>query len=97
MAKTPQRRSSPPVPGPARFSPRFLGPRSSLRGFTEWVYAQPSASLDTVLAPGFFQPADDVLCAGDVILATTGDGAALLWVAPGPGPLRLLPFGTTRT
>lgn len=106
MAKTPRRRSH-AVHGaakpddtdtsPTRFSHGFLGVRSSLLGFTEWVYVDPAARLAIVLAPGFFQPADDVLRGGDTILATVSDGAVLLWVQPGSGPLELRPFGMTGT
>jgi hypothetical protein len=54
-------------------------------GFTLWHYKAGEAPIDVVAADGFFNPADYVLRAGDMIMVSASDGGVILYVAPTPG------------
>lgn len=61
--------------------------RRQPRGFTHWYYW--SDDLAAVLAPGFFDPAADLMRVGDVIFAAGRQGALqLAVVAVGEGQSR---------
>jgi hypothetical protein len=64
----------------ASFSIRNLHVLAYAAGFTEWVYKTPTAALDGLLAPGFFNPAADMLAGHDHIHVSANDGGMLLWV-----------------
>ena len=62
------------------FAIRNLSVLSYAQGFTLWHYRGPSNTLAEVLAPGFFNQAQDMIPAGDMMHVTAQDGGATLFV-----------------
>ncbi|MGB8275639.1 MAG: hypothetical protein WCF16_10270 [Alphaproteobacteria bacterium] len=61
------------------YRPRELNVIGYTNGFTLWHYRAERA--EECLEPGFFDSASDMLCAGDLVLASGPGGAAQLYVA----------------
>nr|MDA8250849.1 hypothetical protein [Rhodospirillales bacterium] len=72
------------------FAIRNLSVLAYAQGFTLWHYRAhlptlaaalvPPASAEEVTAPGFFDPAADMLAAGDMLLVSTPQAGRLLYV-----------------
>ncbi len=72
------------------FAIRNLSVLAYAQGFTLWHYRAnlptlagslvPPASAEEVLAPGFFDPAADMLAQGDMVLVSTRDAGRMLFV-----------------
>ena len=84
------------------FAIRNLSVLAYAQGFTLWHYranlptlgatlVQP-ASLDEVKAPGFFDPAADMLAAGDMVMVSTREAGGLLVIANTEGSVRTAPL-----
>ena len=73
------------------FAIRNLSVLAYAQGFTLWHYRAnvatlagtlvPPASAEEVQAPGFFDPAADMLAAGDMLLVSTPAAGRLLFVS----------------
>lgn len=61
------------------FAMRNLSVLNFARGFTFWAYTS-SLSLDAILAPGFFNAADDMLEPGDMVVIRARNGNAIRFV-----------------
>jgi hypothetical protein len=72
------------------FAIRNLSVLAYAQGFTLWHYRAnvptlastlvPAASAEEVAAPGFFDPAADMLAQGDMLLVSTRDAGRVLFV-----------------
>ena len=62
------------------FAVRNLSVLHYAQGFTGWHYKAGLATVADVLAPRFFQPAEDMLAPGDHIAISASDGGAVLYV-----------------
>ncbi len=80
------------------FAVRNLSVLAYAQGFTLWHYranvptlgaalVQP-ATLDEVRAPGFFDPAADMLAAGDMVMVSTPAAGGVLFVTGIDGGVR---------
>lgn len=101
IVKTP-----PPETVAPRFAARNLSVLSYADGFTLWCYRAhaptlvsgvvPPLTLADVGRPGFFDPAEDMLARGDVVLVTARDGAVWCYVEDvRPLSVRLAPMLAT--
>lgn len=63
------------------FAIRNLSVLSYAQGFTLWHYKAGAASLADVSADGFFDPAADMIAAGDMMMISAPDGGRLIVVA----------------
>ena len=80
------------------FAIRNLSVLAYAQGFTLWHYRAnvptlgatltPPATLETIARPGFFDPAGDMLAAGDMVLVSTPDAGRILFVAGTDGGVR---------
>ena len=80
------------------FAIRNLSVLAYAQGFTLWHYRAhlptlaatlvPPASAEEVTAPGFFDPAADMLAAGDMLLVSTPQAGRLLYVTGTAGGVR---------
>ena len=68
------------TPIPSAFTLRNLSILAYAQGFTLWHY-KIHAALTLAAAPGFFNPAADMLSAGDMILVSGSNGGTLIVVA----------------
>lgn len=59
-----------------------LSPLSAANGFTLWHYRTSDTRAETE-APGYFAPAADRVCAGDIIMVQASDGTTMLPVRAG--------------
>ena len=83
------------------FAIRNLSVLSYAQGFTLWHYRAnvptlagslvPPASAAEVAAPGFFDPAGDMLAQGDMLLISTPEAGRLLFVTGTDGGVRTAP------
>ena len=84
------------------FAIRNLSVLAYAQGFTLWHYranvptlgaalTQP-ATLDEVRAPGFFDPAADMLATGDMLLVSTPEAGGLLFITGIKGGVRTAPM-----
>jgi hypothetical protein len=76
------------------FAMRDLSVLAYANGFTMWHYKAPGREVTVI--PGFFDAANDLLTAGDLLLVSASDGARMMCVVPpaAPGhPLQLAPLG----
>ncbi len=64
------------------FSARNLSVLAYAQGFTLWHYRAAGNSIADVAAPDYFGEASDVLAAGDMLLASAGDGGRVLFAQP---------------
>ena len=81
------------------FAIRNLSVLAYAQGFTLWHYRAhlptlaatlvPPASAEEVTAPGFFDPAADMLAAGDMLLVSTPQAGRLLYVTGTEGGVRM--------
>lgn len=72
------------------FNIRNLSVLSYANGFTLWFYR--GDAIASVVEPGFFDPAADMLRKGDAILASAEDDGVLLHVAAAEGTVVVKPF-----
>jgi hypothetical protein len=80
------------------FAIRNLSVLAYAQGFTLWHYRAhvptlsgtlvPAASAAEVTAPGFFDPAADMLAPGDMLLVSTPEAGRLLYVTETRGGVR---------
>ena len=80
------------------FAIRNLSVLAYAQGFTLWHYRAhmptlnatlvPPASAAEVAAPGFFDPAADMLAPGDMLLVSTPEAGRLLYVTDTKGGVR---------
>jgi hypothetical protein len=81
------------------FAIRNLSVLAYAQGFTLWHYRAnvptlgagltPPATLQEVAAPGFFDPAGDMLAPGDMVMVSTPDAGRLMFVAHTDGGVRM--------
>jgi hypothetical protein len=80
------------------FAIRNLSVLAYAQGFTLWHYrahvptlgatlVEP-ATIEEIGQPGFFDPADDMLAPGDMLLVSTRDGGKILFVTGIEGGVR---------
>ena len=69
----------------AGFTTRNLSVLAYANGFTLWHYRGGAGKLQDLSQPDFFEPADDMMSAGDVIMVSGADGARILCLAQTPG------------
>jgi hypothetical protein len=62
------------------FSLRNLSVLAYANGFTLWLYRCPGEDGAGVAAPGFFEPAGDMLAGGDMVMVSARDGGRILCV-----------------
>ncbi len=84
------------------FAIRNLSVLAYAQGFTLWHYRAnvptvcatlvAPASAEEVAAPGFFDPAADMLAQGDMLLVSTKDAGQLLFVTGTEGGVRTAPM-----
>jgi hypothetical protein len=65
----------------AEYTVRNLHVLGYAAGFTHWLYRAKVETLAEVSAPGFFNPAWDMLAHGDRIMVSASDGGMDLHVA----------------
>lgn len=75
------------------FTIRNLSVLAYAQGFTLWHYKAAEDGIETVAAPDFFEEAGDMLAAGDMLLASAGNGGRLLFATEARGRLRTAPLG----
>lgn len=63
------------------FAIRNLSVLAYAQGFTLWHYKAAGGQLADAAAPGFFDPAGDMLATGDMLLVSAADGGRVLFVA----------------
>ena len=63
------------------FTLRNLSVLAYAQGFTLWHYRAAAAPMARTAAPGFFNPAADMIAAGDMVLVSAADGGRVLFVA----------------
>lgn len=63
------------------FTLRNLSVLAYAQGFTLWHYRAAAAPLARAAGPGFFNPAADMIAAGDMVLVSAADGGRILFVA----------------
>jgi hypothetical protein len=63
------------------FALRNLSVLAYAQGFTLWHYRGSACPLARATAPGFFNPAADLIAAGDMLLVSAADGGRVLFVA----------------
>lgn len=63
------------------FTLRNLSVLAYAQGFTLWHYRAASCPMRRAAGPGFFDPASDMLAAGDMVLVSAADGGRILFVA----------------
>jgi len=63
------------------FALRNLCDLAYAQGFTLWHYRAAACPLAHATAPGFFNPAADLISAGDMLLVSAADGGRVLFVA----------------
>lgn len=69
------------------FTLRNLSVLAFAQGFTLWHY-RAASPMARAAAPGFFNPAADMINTGDMVLVSASDGGGVLFVAsavPGHG------------
>lgn len=81
------------------FAIRNLSVLAYAQGFTLWHYRAnvptlagtlvPPASAEEVAAPGFFDPAADMLAPGDMLLVSTPEAGRLLYITDTRGGVRM--------
>ena len=59
------------------FAVRNLSVLNYANGYTTWHYKAKDEAIEAVAAPGYFNPSEDMLTAGDVIIISLLDGAAM--------------------
>jgi len=59
------------------FTVRNMSVLNYANGYTTWHYKAKDETIIAVVAPGYFNPAADMLTAGDVIIISLADGAAM--------------------
>lgn len=96
---------STPTPeiNPMAFAIRNLSVLAYAQGFTLWHYRAnvptlgasmvPAGTFAEICSPGFFQPAEDMLAAGDMILVSARDTCGVLFVAQVEGGIVTAPLG----
>jgi len=62
------------------FAIRNLSVLAYAQGFTLWHYRAAGSPMAAIAAPGFFDPAADMLAAGDMMLVSAADGGRVLFV-----------------
>ena len=62
------------------FTLRNLSVLAYAQGFTLWHYRAPSCPMARAAAPGFFDPAADMINTGDMVLVSAADGGRVLFV-----------------
>lgn len=67
----------------AEFALRNLSVLSYAQGFTRWHFRAASLPLAQALAPGFFNPAADMMLAGDMVDVSAADGGATVFIHSG--------------
>ena len=63
------------------FAIRHLSVLAYAQGFTLWHYKAAGGALSMATAPGFFDPASDMLAPGDMLLVSASDGGCVRFVA----------------
>lgn len=63
------------------FTVRNLSVLAYAQGFTLWHYKAPQVALSSLVAPGFFDHAADLLAPGDMMMMSAGDGGRVAFVA----------------
>ncbi len=74
------------------FAIRNLSVLAYAQGFTLWHY-KADEPLDRIGTSGFFDPASDMLAAGDMMMVSARDGGRILCLAPQDDGLAALPLG----
>jgi hypothetical protein len=74
------------------FALRNLSVLAYANGFTLWHYKAAGEDKAAPAAPGFFDPAGDMLAAGDMIMVSSPAGGRVLCVLPGQGSLVAAPL-----
>lgn len=72
---------------------RNLSVLAYAQGFTLWHYKAPARRIEEVCAPEYFEDANDMLAAGDMLLVSAADGGRVLFASPTWGRLRMTPMG----
>jgi hypothetical protein len=68
------------------FAIRHLSVLAYAQGFTLWHYRARACALARTAAPGFFNPAADMLAVGDMLLVSASDGGRVLFVTDASEP-----------
>ncbi len=63
------------------FTLRNLSVLAYAQGFTLWHYRAAAAPVARATAQGFFDPASDMIAAGDMVLVSAADGGRFLFVS----------------
>ena len=63
------------------FTARNLSILAYAQGFTLWHYKAPTLPLAQLNKPGFFNPANDMIATGDIIMLSAQDGGRVAFVA----------------
>ena len=75
------------------FSVRDLSVLAYANGFTLWHYKAGVSGFDAAAAPGFFDPAADLLASGDMVLVSSPEGGRILTVATSENRVAAAPLG----
>ena len=75
------------------FAVRNLSVLAYAQGFTLWHYKAPGGRLADIAAPAYFEPAADLLAAGDMLMISAEDGGRVLFAAASEGRLRMAALG----
>ncbi len=62
------------------FAIRNLSVLAYAQGFTLWHYRAAGSPMAGIAAAGFFDPAGDLVAAGDMMLVSAADGGRVLFV-----------------
>jgi hypothetical protein len=74
------------------FSVRELSVLAYANGFTLWHYKAGAGGVPMTTAPGFFDPAADLLSGGDMVLVSSPAGGRVLCVAAGAAGITTAPL-----
>jgi len=73
------------------FALRNLSVLAYAQGFTLWHY-KAEDELESVASSGFFDPAADMVAAGDMMMVSAKNGGRVLCLAPHDGGLAAVPI-----
>lgn len=74
------------------FATRNFSVLAYANGFTLWHYKAARDEAKTVASPGYFEPAADMLNAGDIVLVSSPAGGRMLCVAPSKAGIHTVPL-----
>jgi len=74
------------------FSLRDLSVLAYANGFTLWLYKAAKAVQEEVTAPGYFDPAADMLATGDMMMVSAADGGRIVCLNVGKDTVTVAPI-----